>query len=241
MIIIPAIDIKDGECVRLSRGDMSRATIYSKNPAEVAQRWQSLGAQRLHLVDLDGAVSGCPRNKDVVQDICSSVSMHIELGGGIRTLETIEQYVEAGVDSVILGTAAIEDPALFQESCRRYPGRIIAGIDARSGMVSVRGWTETSAVKAVDFARGLDSSAVEAIIFTDISRDGMLSGPNIDSTAELARSVSIPVIASGGISSLQDIRNLIAVPPPGIFGAVIGRALYTGDVDLQDCLRLTNN
>ncbi len=239
MLIIPAIDLKDGKCVRLSQGEMDQATVYSQDPVEVARRWQSLGARRLHIVDLDGAVAGRPANRDVVESICSAVPMEVELGGGIRTMTTIEAYLEVGVDYIILGTAAIKDPQFREESCKQFPGKIIIGIDARDGMVSVQGWTETTAVRAVDFAGQLDSTAVSAIIHTDISRDGMLTGPNIESTAELAQAVPIPVITSGGVSRIEDIHNLLTVEDKGIMGVIIGRALYTGDVDLKECIELT--
>ncbi len=239
MIVIPAIDLKDGQCVRLARGEMDQATVYSPDPAEVARRWEDMGARRLHIVDLDGAVSGVPKNRGRIRAIRAAVSMELELGGGIRDLDTIEAYLDLGVDSIILGTAAIKDPALREESCKKFSGRIIIGIDARDGMVSVQGWTEDTRTPAVDFARKLDPGAVAAIIFTDISRDGMLTGPNIESTAELARAVSIPVIASGGVSGLEDIRNVLAIEDCGVMGVITGRALYTGDLDLRECIALT--
>jgi len=239
MIVIPAIDLKNGKCVRLSQGDMHRETVYSLDPAETALQWRAMGARRLHIVDLDGAVGGTPHNREAIRRIRAAVDMHIELGGGIRDLDTITAYLDDGIDSVILGTAAIKDPQLRRTACEQYPGRIIIGIDARDGMVSVQGWTETTATSAVDFARELDPAAVAAIIFTDISRDGMLTGPNIESTVALARSVSIPVIASGGISSLNDIRRLQEVESCGIMGAITGRALYTGDLDLAECIAIT--
>jgi phosphoribosylformimino-5-aminoimidazole carboxamide ribotide isomerase len=239
MIVIPAIDLKNGKCVRLSQGEMHRETVYSLDPAESALKWQALGACRLHIVDLDGAVGGQPHNREAIRRIRAAVDMHIELGGGIRDMDTITAYLDDGIDSVILGTAAIKDPELRNEACARYPGRIIIGIDARDGMVSVQGWTEDTATSAVDFACALDPAAVAAIIFTDISRDGMLTGPNIESTVTLARSVAIPVIASGGISCLDDIRRLQEVESCGIMGAITGRALYTGDLDLAACIALT--
>ncbi len=239
MLVIPAIDLKNGKCVRLSQGDMHRETVYSLDPAETARQWRALGARRLHIVDLDGAVGGKPHNREAIRRIRSAVDMHIELGGGIRDLDTVKACLDDGIDSVILGTAAIKDPVLRAAACERYPGRIIIGIDARDGMVSVQGWTETTATSAIDFARELDPAAVAAIIFTDISRDGMLTGPNIESTVALARSVSIPVIASGGISSLGDIRRLMEVASCGIMGAITGRALYTGDLDLAECIAIT--
>jgi len=239
MIIIPAIDLKNGKCVRLSQGEMHRETVYSDSPVETALKWQSLGARRLHIVDLEGAVSGTPHNREAIRDICAAVDMHVELGGGIRDLETITGYLDDGVDSVILGTAAIKDPELRRKACQQYPGRIIIGIDARDGMVSVQGWTEDTATSAIDFARELDPAAVEAIVFTDISRDGMLTGPNIESTVALARAVPIPIIASGGISALEDIRRLLDVEQHGIMGAITGRALYTGDLDLAEAVAIT--
>ena len=238
MIIIPAIDLKGGQCVRLSQGEMGRATVYSDDPAEVARRWQSLGAQRLHIVDLDGAVSGEPKNRVAVKSIRSCVSMQIELGGGIRNISTIEEYLSAGVDYIILGTAAIKNPGFLEESCKNFAGKIIIGIDARGGMLSVQGWTENTAIRAVDFAQQLDRSAVAAIIFTDISRDGMLTGPNIESTAQLAQAVTIPVIASGGVSCMADIEKLLEIESLGVQGVITGRALYTGDIDLKECIEL---
>jgi len=239
MLIIPAIDLKQGQCVRLSQGRMDDATVYSSDPVETALRWQSLGARRLHIVDLDGAVSGKPVNSRVIEKICSAVNMDVELGGGIRDLQTVRQYISAGVDYVILGTAAVRDPALLAACCADYPGKIIIGIDARDGMVAVQGWTEETALRAVDFARTLDSTKVSAIVFTDIKRDGMLTGPDIESTAALARAVTIPVIASGGVSRIDDIKKLLAVEQSGIMGVIVGRALYTGTIDLKQCIALT--
>jgi phosphoribosylformimino-5-aminoimidazole carboxamide ribotide isomerase len=218
---------------------MHRETVYSDNPVKIALNWQALGARRLHIVDLDGAVSGTPHNREAIRQIRAAVDMHIEIGGGIRDLATIASCIDDGIDSVILGTAAIKDPDLRRTACTQYPGRIIIGIDARDGMVSVQGWTENTATSAIDFARELDPEAVSAIIFTDISRDGMLTGPNIESTVALARSMPIPVIASGGLSSLDDIRRLLEVEQYGIMGAITGRALYTGDLDLAACIAMT--
>ena len=239
MIIIPAIDLKEGQCVRLAQGKMDQSTVYSQNPAEVASRWESMGAERLHIVDLDGSVSGKPKNMDVVKSIRSAVSMTIELGGGIRDIRTIENYISAGIDKIILGTAAIKDPELLEESCKKFPGKIIVGIDEAGGMVAVQGWTEKTEMSAATFAKQLDSSAVSEIIFTDISRDGMLTGPNIESTVRLADAVDIPVIASGGISCIKDIERLLDVESSGIQGIITGRALYTGDIDLKECIELT--
>lgn len=237
MIIIPAIDLKQGSCVRLSQGEMDTATVYSANPSETAKTFESAGAERLHIVDLDGAVSGAARNFQVIERIRQSVSMSIEVGGGIRTLETISAYLDAGVDYVILGTAALKDPELLSNACQTFKGKIIVGIDARNGCVAVQGWTEATGVDAVQFAQTLDPESVASIVFTDISRDGMLTGPDIESTASLARTVSIPVIASGGVSGIQDIENLMHAG--SIYGVIIGRALYTGNIDLAQCIRLT--
>lgn len=237
MLIIPAIDLKQGKCVRLSQGKMDESTVYSDSPAETAARWQAEGAKRLHIVDLDGAVSGIPKNMDAVKQIRAAVNMELELGGGIRDLKTVDTYFSAGIDYIILGTAAIRDPELLRQSCEKYPGRIIIGIDARDGQVSVQGWTEDTRTSAIDFARTLDPEKVSAIVFTDISRDGMLTGPNIQSTAALARAVDIPVVASGGISGMKDITALMKVEDSGIFAAIVGRALYTGNINLAQCIK----
>jgi len=238
MLIIPAIDLKGGKCVRLAQGKMHESTTYSDNPAEIAVKWEQMGATRLHIVDLDGAVSGIPKNMELIKKIRAAVNMQIELGGGIRDLKTIDAYFSAGIDFVILGTAAIKDPGLLKKSCSKYPGKIIIGIDARDGMVSVQGWTEDTKTSAVDFAKELDSTKIAAIVFTDISRDGMLTGPNIESTAELAKAIDIPVIASGGISGIKDIKDLIEVEQYGIFATIVGRALYTGNIDLKECIKI---
>lgn len=240
MIIIPAIDLKNGQAVRLSQGRMDDATVYSSDPVEVALRWQELGARRLHIVDLDAAVSGTPRNKDMVKRICSAVTMEVELGGGIRDSRTVAEYFDAGVKYAILGTAAVRDPAFRDACCAAYPGQIIIGIDAHRGMVAVQGWTESTSLPAIELAGRLDSSAVHAIVYTDISRDGMLSGPNIEETAKLAAAIGIPVIASGGMSGIEDVKNLLAVASSGIMGIIIGRALYTGGIDLKEAIELTN-
>ncbi len=238
MIIIPAIDLKGGQCVRLSQGDMDRATVYSENPAEMAKTWQGMGAKRIHVVDLDGAVSGQPKNRDAINAIVSAVSVPVQLGGGIRDIETIKEYFSCGIDRVILGTAAIKDPRFLEESCRAWPGRIIVGIDATDGMVCVQGWTEKTAMSVVDLVKKIEHLPLAAIVFTDIKRDGMLTGPNIESTALLARSTHIPVIASGGVSRIEDIEALLTVEQFGVSGVIIGRALYTGNLDLRECIRI---
>jgi phosphoribosylformimino-5-aminoimidazole carboxamide ribotide isomerase len=198
-----------------------------------------MGAQRLHIVDLDGAVSGEPRNRELVKRICASVNMEVELGGGIRDIKTVDEYLAAGVKYAILGTAAVRDPGFREACCKKYPGRFIIGIDAQSGMVAVQGWTENTQLSAADLAAQLDPEAVESIVYTDISRDGMLTGPNVEETAKLASSISMPVIASGGMSRIEDVKNLLSVESSGIMGIIIGRALYTGGIDLIEAIALT--
>jgi len=224
--------------VRLSQGDMDRATVYSENPAEMAKTWQGMGAKRIHVVDLDGAVSGQPKNRDAIIAIVSAVSVPVQLGGGIRDIETIKEYFSCGIDRVILGTAAFKDPRFLEKSCRAWPGRIIVGIDATDGMVCVQGWTEKTAMLVADLVKKIEHLPLAAIVFTDIKRDGMLTGPNIESTAQLARSTHIPVIASGGVSRIEDIEALLTVEEFGVSGVIIGRALYTGNLDLRECIRI---
>ncbi len=239
MIVIPAIDLKNGKCVRLVQGNMDQETVYSDNPLQMAKHWEKLGAEFLHLVDLDGAVEGMPRNLGLIREIVKGISIPVEVGGGIRNLETIDSYIHAGAARVVIGTRAVEDPDFLAEACRRFPGKILAGIDARNGYVAVQGWTHITTRLATDLAREIQGQGVSAIIFTDIQRDGMQTGPNIESTRALAESVSTPVIASGGISSLQDIRSLMEIEPYGVIGAITGRALYTGTVDLREAIALT--
>lgn len=239
MIVIPAIDLKDGRCVRLMQGKMDRETVYSENPAETACHWEGLGAELLHLVDLDGAVEGRPRNLAQIRDIIHSLSIPVEVGGGIRSMETIDSYLNTDVQRVVIGTRAVEDPDFLGEACRRFPGRIVAGIDAKNGYVAVRGWTDVTARRAVDLSLEMEALGVSAVIFTDIQRDGMQTGPNIESTKALAESVEIPVIASGGISSLGDIEALMKIEHCGVTGAITGRALYTGALDLKEAIALT--
>jgi phosphoribosylformimino-5-aminoimidazole carboxamide ribotide isomerase len=237
MIIIPAIDLKEGQCVRLRQGDMDRATVYSENPADMAKTWQQMGASRIHVVDLDGAISGEPKNRDAIVAIVSAVSVPVQLGGGIRDHETISAYFSCGIDRLILGTAALKDPLFLEESCRAWPGRIVVGIDARDGMVCVQGWTEKTSLSVVDLVKKIEHLPLAAIVFTDIKRDGMLTGPNIESTAALARSTHIPVIASGGVSRMEDIEGLLTVEQSGVSGVIIGRAFYTGDLDVRECIK----
>ncbi len=236
MILYPAIDLKDGHCVRLVQGDMERATVFSDDPPAQAQSFADLGARWLHIVDLDGAFAGAPRNAAAVEAILDAVPIPVQLGGGIRDLETVEAWLNRGVARVILGTAAVKTPELVIEACRHFPDRIAVGIDARGGRVAVEGWAEETELETVAVARRFAGAGVTAIIFTDIDRDGVLHGVNMAATAKLARAVPIPVIASGGISSLDDIRALAA--DGVIAGAITGRALYDGRIDLATALAL---
>jgi phosphoribosylformimino-5-aminoimidazole carboxamide ribotide isomerase len=240
MLILPAIDLKGGRCVRLQQGEMDRETLFSDHPEEMAGRWESLGARFLHIVDLDGAVAGSPQNETAIKHILQSVSIPLELGGGIRSLDTIEHYLSLGVNRVVLGTIAHKQPALLEEACKKFPGRIVVGIDARDGMVAVEGWKETTAMRAVDLVNTIENKGVEAIIFTDIKRDGMMSGPNLQSTRAMAEATGIPVIASGGVTSLDHIRELLRLESCGVEGIIIGRALYEGSINLKDALALVN-
>ncbi|MGK2908036.1 MAG: 1-(5-phosphoribosyl)-5-[(5-phosphoribosylamino)methylideneamino]imidazole-4-carboxamide isomerase [Desulfuromonadales bacterium] len=239
MIVIPAIDLKEGKCVRLEQGLMEKDTVYSDNPAEMARHWQDEGGELLHLVDLDGAFAGVPKNREAIQAIVAAVDIPTELGGGIRDLKTIEAYLSLGVDRVILGTVAKENPALVADACLRFPGRIVVGIDAKGGLVAVRGWAEMTEKKAIDLAREMEGLGVVAIIYTDIARDGMMQGPNLEATAALAEAISIPVIASGGVSSLDDIRNLMRIEASGIEGVITGKAIYNGALNLREAVELT--
>jgi len=241
LIVIPAVDIKNGKCVRLFQGRMDKETVFSENPAQMAERWERCGAERLHVVDLDGAVKESPQNRRAIQEILKSVSMPVQIGGGIRDLQTIDSYLNLGLDRVILGTVAQQNPQLLAEACKRFEGKIVAGIDARDDHVAVQGWTETTAVNPFDLARNLEASGVAAIIFTDISRDGMRSGPNIDSTRQMCRTVGLPVICAGGIRSLDDIRELIPLEAEGLAGVITGRAIYEGTLDLSEAVALLRN
>ena len=239
MIVIPAIDLKDGRCVRLEQGLMERDTVFCDSPAKQALEWQRQGAEFLHIVDLNGAFAGEPKNRGSIEEIVEGITIPTQLGGGIRDIRTIAAYLEMGVNRVILGTAAQKTPELVKEACTLFPGRIIVGIDAKNGMVAVQGWAEVTGVSAVDLARKFEGYGVSAIIYTDISRDGMLSGPNIDATRELAESISIPVIASGGVSSLKDIEALVAIEKAGVIGVITGKAIYTGAIRLAEAIALT--
>ncbi len=239
MIVLPAIDLKNGQCVRLEQGLMEKDTVYSDDPAAMARHWQDEGGEFLHLVDLDGAFAGVPKNREAIEAIVAAVDIPTELGGGIRDLETIEAYLKLGVDRVILGTVAKENPELVAEACRRFPGQIVVGIDAKNGLVAVRGWAEVTEKKAIDLAREMEGFGVTAIIYTDIARDGMMQGPNLEATAALAEAISIPVIASGGVSSLDDIRNLLKIEASGVSGVITGKAIYSGSLNLREAVALT--
>jgi phosphoribosylformimino-5-aminoimidazole carboxamide ribotide isomerase len=243
VILFPAIDLKDGQCVRLVKGDMQQATVFNPDPADQARRFAESGAEWLHLVDLNGAFAGKPVNAAAVEAILKDVAIPVQFGGGIRDLARIEDWLQRGIARIILGTAALKNPALVREACRKFPGRIAVGIDAKGGKVAVEGWAETSDVAAHDLARKFEDAGVAVLVFTDIDRDGLLQGINLESTAALARSVSVPVIASGGVSSLADIDALLKIAPStrtyggGLIGVISGRALYDGSLDLAAALK----
>lgn len=238
MIIYPAIDIRGGRCVRLTEGRFDAETVFADDPAEMALQWAGMGAEFLHVVDLDGALAGEGKNVPVIERILKSVNIPVQLGGGIRNLATIEKLLELGVSRLILGSAAVKNPELVQEACKKYPGHIAVGIDAKNGEVAIEGWGQGSGVAATELAKKMASFGVETIIYTDISRDGMLSGVNVESTAALARACGVPIIASGGVASIEDIRRVKAVESDGIQGCIIGKAIYTGAVDLKEALAL---
>lgn len=237
MILFPAIDLKDGKCVRLLRGDMARATVFNDSPAAQAKAFAQAGCEWLHLVDLNGAVEGHPVNRAAVVEILKEIKVPAQLGGGIRTIESIAQWVEAGVTRVILGTVAVKEPGLVKAACKQWPGKVAVGIDAREGMVAVDGWTKQSTVRALDLALRFEDAGVSAIIYTDIDRDGALTGVNVEQTALLARATTIPVIASGGVASLNDLTALKATGAP-FEGVISGRALYDGRLDPKAALEL---
>jgi len=239
MLIIPAIDLKDGKCVRLLQGREDAATVYSEDPVLTARLWESCGARLLHVVDLDGAFTGSQKNLQAVKRIRESVGMEMEMGGGIRDMEKIDELVGMGIHRVILGTVAIEKPALLKEACKKYPGKIIAGIDAREGKVAVKGWVEVTTIDAKSLARESERKGVVGIIYTDIARDGMMAGPNIMAVSEIVRTVNIPVIASGGVSSLEDIKRLRDIE--GLWGVITGKAIYSGSLDLREAINLVKS
>jgi phosphoribosylformimino-5-aminoimidazole carboxamide ribotide isomerase len=239
MQIIPAIDIKDGHCVRLKQGDMQSVTVFSEDPAAMAQHWLEQGAQRLHLVDLNGAVAGKPRNELAIREIVAVIGEEIpvQLGGGIRDLDTIERYLDDGLSYVVIGTAAVKNPGFLHDACSAFPGHILVGLDAREGKVATDGWSKMTGHDVVDLARKFEDYGVEGIIYTDIGRDGMLSGVNVEATVKLAREIKVPVIASGGLSSIADIKALAQHETDGIIGAIAGRAIYDGTLNFKDALK----
>lgn len=242
MLIIPAIDLKDGHCVRLKQGMMDDATVFSEDPGAMARQWIDQGARRLHLVDLNGAFAGKPKNENAIKAITNVVGTDIpvQLGGGIRDLDTIERYLDDGITYVIIGTAAVKNPGFLHEACDAFPGHIMVGLDAKDGKVAVDGWSKVTGHDVVDLAKRFEGYGVEAIIYTDIGRDGMLSGVNIDATVRLARELTIPLIASGGLTNLQDIKALCAVEAEGIMGAITGRAIYQGTLDFAAAQKLAD-
>jgi phosphoribosylformimino-5-aminoimidazole carboxamide ribotide isomerase len=235
MLLIPAIDLKDGRCVRLRQGDMQDATIFSEDPAAMAKRWLDLGARRLHLVDLNGAVAGKPKNELAIRSILKAIdgAIPVQLGGGIRDLDTIERYLDAGLSYVIIGTAAVKNPGFLHDACGAFPGNVIVGLDAKDGKVATDGWSKLTGHDVLDLGKKFEDYGVEAIIYTDIGRDGMLSGINIEATVRLAQGLKVPVIASGGAGSLDDIKALCDVEHEGIDGVILGRALYEGQLDFS--------
>ena len=240
MRIIPAVDIKEGRCVRLVQGKVDQETVYSNNPLSMANHWDEQGAQTIHVVDLDGAFQGSPINAEIVKNIIYSSSVDIQVGGGIRTLETIETYVKAGAYRIILGTVAQQEPEFVEEACKRFPDKIIVGIDARDGLVAVKGWVEVSEQKATDLAQKLKGYGIAGFIFTDISRDGMLQGPNLESIKKFAESAQLPVIASGGVSRLEDIKNLAKLESYGVEGVIVGKALYDKTLTFKEARDVLN-
>ena len=241
MLLIPAIDIKDGKCVRLRQGRMEDETIYNDNPVDVADQWIAAGAKRLHIVDLNGAVSGKPGNADIIHNIVEShPDIVVQVGGGIRHEDTIQTYLDAGVNFVIIGTRAVTTPHFVSDVCLEFPGHIIVGLDAKNGKLATEGWSKLSHHDVIDMAKRFEDEGVASIIFTDISRDGMMTSINTDATLELCRNINIPVIASGGIASLDDIRALCAIAREGIEGAITGRAIYEGKLDFKAAQKLAN-
>jgi phosphoribosylformimino-5-aminoimidazole carboxamide ribotide isomerase len=241
MEVIPAIDLLDGKCVRLYQGDYNRASVFNDNPVEVARQWFDLGATRLHVVDLDGAKQGESMNLNAIESIVGAIPIPVQVGGGLRDRASVVRLLNLGVERAILGTVAVEKPELVGELCRDFSQQIAVGIDARNGKVATKGWLETSEVRAIDLAQQMAKLGVAAIIYTDIHRDGTLSGPNLEALRELANAVDIPVIASGGVSSLTDLLSLLALETLGVTGTIVGRAIYTGDVDLKEAIQAVGN
>ena len=241
MLIIPAIDIKGGRCVRLFQGKMNQETVYSDDPVSVAKRWEDEGAEFLHLVDLDGAVSGVPKNKEIIGNIIKAVKIPVEVGGGIRNIDRIKEYISMGAQKVIIGTTALENPELVHEACKMHSDKIMVGIDAKNGQVAVRGWKDVTGTSASALAKKFEGMGVSGIIYTDISRDGTLSGPNIDSIKSFAESIDIPVIASGGVSNINDIKNIMKLTKHGVTGVIVGKAIYSGTVNLREAIELCSH
>jgi phosphoribosylformimino-5-aminoimidazole carboxamide ribotide isomerase len=241
MMVIPAVDLKDGRCVRLSQGRMDQESVYSEDPIQMAKHWESKGAERLHVIDLNGAVMGKPFHRSLIEEITRSLRIPIEVGGGIRDLETIEQYLSSGVGWVILGTVAYSNRGLVEEACRRFPERVILAIDAKGGRLAIQGWNEEVTLGASELARQFEGMGLSAIIFTDVERDGMGTGLNTEATKALARSTPIPVIASGGVSRVEDIEHLLELEPDGVIGVIVGRAIYTGKINLEEAIRITKS
>lgn len=237
MDVIPAIDLLAGQCVRLYQGDYERSQVFNENPADVAQQWVEQGASWLHVVDLDGAKTGQVVNSQAIESILQAVSVPIQVGGGLRDRSSVAKLIDLGVERVILGTVAVEQPQLVADLCQEFPGQIVVGIDARNGKVATRGWLETSEVLATQLAEQMQNVGVAAIIYTDIHRDGTLQGPNLTALRELATAIDVPVIASGGVSSVTDLLSLLALEPLGVTGVIVGRALYTGDISLKEALQ----
>jgi phosphoribosylformimino-5-aminoimidazole carboxamide ribotide isomerase len=240
MLIIPAIDLKDGSCVRLEQGRMESATVFSKEPGKAAAQWAAKGARRLHVVDLNGALAGRPRNEAAIKAIIGAIDSDIpvQLGGGIRDLDTIERYLDDGVSFIVIGTAAVKNPGFLHEACDAFPGHIIVGLDAKDGKVATDGWSKLTGHDVVDLAKRFQDYGVEAVIYTDIGRDGMMTGVNIEATVRLAKALTVPVIASGGLSSLEDIRKLCEVESEGITGCITGRAIYEGKLDFAQAMKV---
>ena len=237
MIVIPAIDLKDGKCVRLLQGKKDEVTVYSDNPGEMAKQWVDMGARLLHVVDLDGAFSGEQKNFEKIREIRKAIQIPMQLGGGIRDIKTIAQLADIGVDRMILGTSAAKDPDMVARACEKFKDRVLVGIDAKDGKVAVKGWVEVTELDAIKFAKDMESAGAAGIIYTDISRDGMMTGPNIDAMAKMVKSVKIPVIASGGVSKLEDVKNLMQIKD--LWGVITGKALYSGAMDLKSAIELT--
>jgi len=238
MIVIPAVDIKDGKCVRLLQGRMEDETVFSDDPSEMAKRWNDAGAEIIHVVDLDGAFAKSPQNLVSIKKITASVYADLQIGGGIRNEETIRMYIELGVKRIVIGTEAIRNPSLVIQACEAYPGKIVVGIDSRNGMVAIEGWAETTQTSAIDLAKQFEEYGLAAINFTDISRDGMQTGANVEQTKLLARATITPIVASGGVSTIKDIKKIKELEPDGVIGVIVGRALYSGTLNLKEAIEM---